>query len=172
MANSIYVSVNGEKQGLISAGCSSFDSIGNKFQTGHEDEILALAFEHTILREQHVNHGPVSFVKPIDKSSPLWGIAITANERLDIKFVFYRTSSSGAQELYYSVRLSKATVSRINVIYPHAIDHASNQPEEMITLTYQSITWEHHVAGTSGYSIWEERVYLYKGNSYILMSYL
>ncbi|UAN54758.1 Hcp family type VI secretion system effector (plasmid) [Serratia sp. JSRIV002] len=158
MANSIYASVKGERQGLISGGCSTFASIGNKYQSGHEDQILTLAFEHAVSREQNVNHGPISFVKPIDKSSPLWGVAISNNECLDVKFDFYRTSASGTQELYYSVRLTKAYISRINTIYPHAIDHAENQPEEMITLKYQSITWEHHIAGTSGYSIWDERV--------------
>ena len=159
MANSIYVVVDGKEQGKISSGCSAFNSIGNKYQAGHEDQILVYAVEHAISREQNVNHGPISFIKPIDKSSPLWGVAISKNECLDVKFLFYRTSSFGTVELYYSIKLSKAYVSRINIIYPHAIDHASNQPEEIITLKYQSIAWEHHVAGTSGYSLWDERIF-------------
>ncbi len=32
MANLVYLTLNGELQGLISAGCSSLDSIGNKAQ--------------------------------------------------------------------------------------------------------------------------------------------
>ncbi|MFT2798959.1 hypothetical protein [Serratia sp. N21D137] len=43
--------------------------------------------------------------------------------------------------------------------YPHALTHAENQPEEMITVAYQSIDWKHHIAGTGGYSIWDDRVY-------------
>ncbi|GKW17185.1 hypothetical protein PEC301937_31340 [Pectobacterium carotovorum subsp. carotovorum] len=39
MANLIYTSINGQKQGLISSGCSTLDSIGNRYQTGHEDQI-------------------------------------------------------------------------------------------------------------------------------------
>ncbi|MBC8953273.1 hypothetical protein Xenpb_02004 [Xenorhabdus sp. PB62.4] len=31
MANSIYVTIKGKLQGLISQGCSTLDSIGNKF---------------------------------------------------------------------------------------------------------------------------------------------
>ncbi|CNH81297.1 hemolysin-coregulated protein [Yersinia pekkanenii] len=159
MANSIYVTVIGETQGMISAGCSTFDSIGNKYQVGHEDQIVVYSLEHAISREQHVNHGPISFIKPIDKSSPLWGVAISNNECMDVNFVFYRNSPSGANELFYSIKLTKAYISRVNIIYPHAIDHASNQPEEMITLKYQSITWEHHIAGTTGYSLWDERIF-------------
>ncbi|WP_380180226.1 Hcp family type VI secretion system effector [Kalamiella sp. sgz302252] len=159
MANLIYVTIKGKTQGLISAGCSTLESIGNKYQAGHQDQIMALAFEHTLTREENVNHGPVSFVKPIDKSSPLLGIAISDNECLELEFLFYRTSSSGINELYYSVKLTKAYIYRINIIIPHAIDHSSKQPEEMITVKYQSISWSHRTAGTSGYSIWDERVY-------------
>lgn len=37
MANNIYLTITGKKQGLISAGCSTFDSIGNKYQAAHQD---------------------------------------------------------------------------------------------------------------------------------------
>lgn len=40
MAEIIYLTLKGSKQGLISAGCSSYDSIGNKYQENHLDEIL------------------------------------------------------------------------------------------------------------------------------------
>ncbi|QQA77821.1 Hcp family type VI secretion system effector [Pectobacterium parmentieri] len=156
MANIIYATVNGKKQGLISSGCSTFSSIGNKYQNGHEDQIMVLAFEHGIAREENVSHGPISFVKPIDKSSPLFGMAISNNEHLDIDFSFYRTASSGGVELFYSIKITDANLIRINVIYPHAINHFDNQPEEIITFRYKSISWSHLIAGTSGYSIWTD----------------
>ncbi|MCG3463369.1 type VI secretion system tube protein Hcp [Xenorhabdus bovienii] len=112
MANLIYATIKGKKQGLISAGCSTFYLIGNNYQSGHADEILVLSFDHEITRTMNVNHRPVSFVKPIDKSSPLLGVAIS-----------------------------------------------NNQPEELISVKYASITWQHHIAGTSGYSFWEDRLY-------------
>ncbi len=40
MSDLIYLTLKGQKQGLISAGCSSIDSIGNKGQLGHIDQIL------------------------------------------------------------------------------------------------------------------------------------
>ncbi len=40
MADIIYLTLNGNNQGLISAGCSSYDSIGNRYQNNHSDEIL------------------------------------------------------------------------------------------------------------------------------------
>lgn len=36
MANISYLSLSGETQGLISAGCSTLDSVGNKAQPEHK----------------------------------------------------------------------------------------------------------------------------------------
>jgi len=40
MANISYLSLSGETQGLISAGCSTLDSVGNKAQPEHKDQIM------------------------------------------------------------------------------------------------------------------------------------
>ncbi len=42
MANISYLSLSGETQGLISAGCSTLDSVGNKAQPEHKDQINGL----------------------------------------------------------------------------------------------------------------------------------
>ena len=54
MANLIYASIKGKKQGLISAGCSTYASTGNRFQAGHEDEIMMLSLETGISRLRHL----------------------------------------------------------------------------------------------------------------------
>lgn len=71
MANIIYLSVTGNKQGLISRGASTIDSIGNKYQAGHEDEILVFEVSSGMSMGQNVNFQPLDIRKPIDKSSPL-----------------------------------------------------------------------------------------------------
>ncbi|WP_431224510.1 Hcp family type VI secretion system effector [Serratia sp. L9] len=159
MANVIYLTLKGKKQGLISAGCSSMDSIGNKGQEGHLDQILIYSLLHSMTREQNVSHHPAVLTKPIDKSSPLLGVAISNNESLEALFEFYRTNASGAQELYFSILLTDATISDISASHPHSITHTGAQPQETVSLKYKSITWSHHIAGTSGYSIWDDRVY-------------
>ncbi|ACZ75030.1 MULTISPECIES: Hcp family type VI secretion system effector [Dickeya] len=156
MANLIYLTIEGKNQGLISSGCSTFESIGNKYQKAHGDEIFVLSFEHDMTRAMNINHMPVSFTKLIDKSSPLLGVAITENEELSLHFKFYRTSETGGVELYYSIKINKAFIVKLSVIYPHAINHADNQPEELISIKYSDIQWSHHIARTSGYSIWGE----------------
>ncbi|MCC8379973.1 Hcp family type VI secretion system effector [Xenorhabdus sp. PB30.3] len=159
MANSIYVTIKGKLQGLISQGCSTLDSIGNKYQLGHEDQIFVLQFNHGVARAQNVAHQPVKFVKPLDKSSPLLLMAVANNEELDLAFDFYRTSQAGGQERYYSVTLRNAKLLNVNVQYPHSVDHADRQPEEVVAIQYKDIVCQHHIAGTSGYCIWEETVY-------------
>lgn len=71
MANSIYLKIKGTSQGDISKGCSTYDSIGNKYQSGHEDQIYVYSFDYDINRDQNISHSPVIISKPIDKSSPL-----------------------------------------------------------------------------------------------------
>ncbi|MBW7983769.1 Hcp family type VI secretion system effector [Enterobacillus tribolii] len=159
MANLIYMKIEGKKQGLISAGCGTFDSIGNRYQKAHSDYILIYSANHNITREQNANHHPFTVVKPIDKSSPLLGAAISDNEELDIQLELYQTAPSGGQEKYYTINLSGATLCGININYPHSLTHEDRQPEEIVSINYKSITWTHNKAGTSAYSIDNERVY-------------
>lgn len=153
MANKIYLRLQGNKQGLISRGCSSPESIGNKYQYGHEDQIFVYSFSHDIFREQNAVHHPVIISKPIDKSSPLLGVSISENEILTCELDFYRTAISGVQEKYYTVKLTNAGIVNVSSHYPNALTHNDVQPHESITLCYESITWRHCAAGTSGYSI-------------------
>lgn len=158
MANLIYLTLNGEMQGLISAGCSSLDSIGNKAQLTHCDQIMVMGLSHGLTRQQNVNHQMLTIIKPVDKSSPLLGKAISENECLSCDFSFYRTSRTGMNECYYHLKLINARISSIHLHVPHTIDDSEGQPEESVEFTYESIIWEHCTAGTSAYSLWDERV--------------
>lgn len=55
MANIIYLKMTGEKQGLISSGCSTLESIGNKYQSSHEDEIFVYELTNQITRADNVS---------------------------------------------------------------------------------------------------------------------
>ncbi|CNL02794.1 Hcp family type VI secretion system effector [Yersinia aldovae] len=159
MANNIFLTISGNRQGLISSGCSTLESIGNRYQTGHEDEIFIYKLSHNISRAENVMHNPIVFIKPLDKSSPLLVVAISENELLNLKFDFYRTSQNGAQEKYYTVECREATLADLNIHYPHSLTHVASQPEEIISVRYKDIICQHHTAGTSGYSVWGDRVF-------------
>lgn len=159
MANSIYLTLNGQKQGLLSAGCCSLDSIGNKAQIAHLDQIMVYELNHHLTRIENVNHQCLTIRKPVDKSSPLLGRAISDNEILTCEFPVYRTNRFGINELYYMIKLTDARVCEIKLSIPHTVNDSKELSEEVISFVYEAISWEHCIAGTSAYSLWMDRVF-------------
>ena len=165
MANHGYMSITGKKQGLISSGCSSQDSIGNKCQIGHFDEIMVLAYSHDMVAGSdgtvtggRGQHRPVVITKNIDKSSPLISGALHDGEEVECVIDFYRTSPIGSQEKYFVVRLSGARIAYINFQVPHVINMSEGLPQEVVAIRYRDITWTHVGAGTSAHSSWNNDV--------------
>jgi len=156
MSYIIYLTLEGDRQGLLSSGCSTVDSIGNRYQTGHENQIQVLGLNHTMIYESNIAHHPVCFVKPIDKSSPLLGVSISSNESVNATFDFYRTNSAGQLERFYEVKLGDARIVSVSATYPHSLNKPEAIPYEEVLLRYKSIAWSHKIAGTSGYSVWNE----------------
>ncbi|MNP38065.1 Major exported protein [compost metagenome] len=161
MASHSYMSITGKRQGLISAGCSGLDSIGNKCQIGHQDEIMVLAYSHDMLTGNDGSvaggrgkHMPIMITKGIDKSSPLLASALHEGEEVDCKINFYRTSSVGGQERYYSIHLSGARIAHISLQVPHAIRMNDAEPQELVSIRYRDIAWAHVPGATSAYSSW------------------
>lgn len=149
VANNIYLTIKGNKQGLISAGCCLHTSVSDSYPIGRKDQALVLQFEHIISRSQQTQYHPIKFCKPIDKSSPRLGIAISSGEELELLFDFYRTSEFGGQEKCYSIFLTGVTLTNISVSYPHAFNSVDEHPGEIVTVTYSSIDWQQNFA-TSG----------------------
>ncbi|WP_336432944.1 type VI secretion system tube protein TssD [Providencia stuartii] len=98
MSEMIYLTLKGNKQGLISADCSSYDSIGNKYQEGHEDQMVVYSTIYDLARKQNVSHAPFILIKADDESSPLLVSAISNNEILDCLFEYYRVDKSGGDD--------------------------------------------------------------------------
>lgn len=154
-----YLKLTGSQQGLISGGCGTIDSIGNRCQNGHEDDIQILSIKQSITRAKNCAHHPITFTKLIDKSSPLIMVAITNNEILTATFSIYRLNQFGALELYYEIKLTNATITGVSGNFPNTLDSSGVMPTEIISLQYDSITASHKIAGTSGYSIWSDNVF-------------
>lgn len=149
----IYLTLEGDQQGLISSGCSTLDSIGNRYQSGHENQIQVLGLNHTITREDNISHHPVQLIKPIDKSSPLLGMSIASNEKIKASFYFYRTNIAGQLEVFYELKLSDyrneigeiteiQQVSLFNLIYQKYITRAWLNYNEIIRDVKNKPSWE------------------------------
>ncbi|MEX9783354.1 Hcp family type VI secretion system effector [Providencia manganoxydans] len=158
MADLIYLTLNGNKQGLISAGCSSYDSIGNKYQVDHKDQIFVYSTIYDLARKQNVSHAPFIMIKADDKSSPLLLSAIANNEMLDFLFEYYRVDRNGIMHPYKKIKLTKAAISRITNEAPNSMTQNDLQPFEKVAILYESITYTHISANTSGYCIRDEAI--------------
>ncbi|MFY0730949.1 Hcp family type VI secretion system effector [Pseudomonas sp. NFX15] len=161
MASHSYMSITGKRQGLISAGCSSHSSIGNKCQVGHQDEIMVLAYTHDMVTGNDGSvaggrgkHLPVVITKSIDKSSPLLASALHEGEEVECILNLYRTASGGGVERYYSIHLTGARIAHISQQVPHAIRMNDAEPQELVSIRYRDIAWAHVPGATSAYSSW------------------
>lgn len=157
MANHGYMTITGKTQGLISAGCSTQTSIGNKCQAGHADEIMVLSYTHNMNIAGNTNkatHSPIIITKNIDKSSPLLAKSLSSLEEIDCVINFYRVSSFGMQEKFYSISIEGGIIADLTLEMPHAIFQNDAEPQEHLAIRYRDITWTHHAAGTSGHTSW------------------
>ncbi|MBP5946892.1 MULTISPECIES: Hcp family type VI secretion system effector [Pseudomonas] len=159
MANHGYMTITGKAQGLISSGCSTQDSIGNKCQTAHADEIMVLSYSHNMANIGNINkptHNPIVITKNVDKSSPLLAQALSSREEINCIINFYRISPFGLQEKFYTVEIRGGVVTDLTLDMPHVVLQNDVEPQEHLAIRYQDIIWTHHLAGTSGYSSWGE----------------
>ncbi|PSW05084.1 Hcp family type VI secretion system effector [Photobacterium lipolyticum] len=166
MPTPAYMRIEGEKQGLITAGTFTEDSVGNIFQEGHEDEVLVEAFEHQVVLPRDPQsgqptgqrvHKPVKITKVFDKCSPLIYNSLTSGERLPtVQIKWYRTSATGSQEHYFTTTLTDAIVVDVTAKMPNCQDpgQAHFTHLEDVFMTYRKIDWTHEVSGTSGGDDW------------------
>ncbi|WP_288845630.1 type VI secretion system tube protein TssD [uncultured Citrobacter sp.] len=144
MGDLVYLKITGEKQGNISSGCGMYESVGNRWQVGHEDEIFVFSLANTLTSTGNgLNLQGLNFCKLIDKSTPLFCNAITQNERLYIEVDLYRINKTGHWERYYYIQLRNVSVVNIRTSVAH-----NNLDTESITVTYEYIVCKHLIANT------------------------
>ena len=165
-----YLYIEASKQGNITAGTFTADSVGNIYQEGREDFIQVQAFDHlvTIPRDPQSGqptgqrvHKPMMITKVFDKSSPLIFAALTTGELLPKCLIkWYRTTADGIQEHYFSTELEDAIIVDVRSYMPQCQDPGEAHLTHMedVYFTYRKITWTHEVSGTSGSDDWRAPV--------------
>ena len=114
MAYEFYVTVKFDKQG---------DNKGESIKEAHKKKIPGLSYHHSIQAPRDVatgrpsgarQHGPITFTKEWGPSSPLFASALCQNENLSsVLFEFMQTNKMGESEIYHTIKLTNATVSKI-----------------------------------------------------------
>jgi len=160
-----YMSVEGVTQGVITEDALSEDSVGNLYQEGHDDSFMVQAFTHNIMipRDSQSGqpsgtriHQPLTITKVFDKASPLLYQALVTGESLECTIEWFRTSSEGTHEHYFTHLLEGAAIVDIKAVMPNCQDpntaHFTHLEE--VSFSYSTITWTHEIGGTEGTDDW------------------
>nr|WP_269268313.1 Hcp family type VI secretion system effector [Vibrio cholerae] len=123
MPTPCYISIEGQTQGLITAGACTADSIGDSFVEGHEDEMLVQQFDHVVTvptdpqsgqpSGQRV-HKPFKFTVALNKAVPLLYNALSSGEKLKtVELKWYRTPRAGVtlQQCFFRASLLRVSLS-------------------------------------------------------------
>lgn len=144
MSNIVYLKLIGEQQGDISCRCGTTDSVGNRWQRNHVNEIFVFSLCSGVTNSgKGANLQRLTYSKQIDKSSPLLVSAINNNENLFLEFWFYRINRYGQWERYYYIQLRGASISSIQMrVINDEID------TETISVDYDYILSKHLISNT------------------------
>lgn len=161
-----YIAIEGTNSGNITEGANSADSMGNAYQSDHENESTVQAFKHQVIIPRDPQSGqpsgqrvhmPVEITKVFDKASPKIMDALCSGERLtEVVIKHYRTSMAGTQEHYFTHVFKDAVIVDVETVIPNAQDPATAHftQLECVKMTYRVVEWTHEVAGTTGSDDW------------------
>lgn len=165
MAYEFYVTIEGKKQGKFK---------GESIREAHKDKIAGLSYSHEINSPRDVatgqasgkrQHGPVTITKEWGASTPQIFQALVSNESLtSVLFEFIHTTPDGAEEVYQTVKLANATVSKVRQItgVGESASTAKTQATydthelEEVSFTYQRIEVENLPGQTSAMDDWTQ----------------
>ena len=145
------------------------DIKGESTQTslGRENSIECIYYEQSVDTAREAGSGmatgrrtylPIKVIKRIDKSSPLIAKALTKNEVIDCKFLFFRPNPTGdgTTQQFYTVEIAKGRIASQKQYVPDSWDPASSTqpPTEEITMIFHTIKWTYTDGGVSHEDTW------------------
>ncbi|MVV49194.1 Hcp family type VI secretion system effector [Pseudomonas sp. PB120] len=169
MASPAYMSVTGEKQGLITSGVSTPESVGKSFQIEFADMAMVQAVSHEVMRPIDAQsgqptglreHKPFVVTKGFDKASPLLMAALCSGEPITkVEIHWYRSVGAGQQH-YYTTTLEDAVIVRIKDYMYNCQDPATSHFAQLedVHFSYRKITWTNLASSTSGHDDWRNPV--------------
>ena len=156
----ISVSVKGAKQG-------QFKGEGGREKSGDRIEAVGFAYEVTSPRDAASGmasgkrqHKPLQIIKAIGASSPQFFQALTTNEQLqNVTLEFTKMNQNGEEYVYYTIKLTNATVSSIRQHTPENAPAGKDVagaavPVEEISFTFQRIEIESKDGKTMAVDDW------------------
>ncbi|MGF1902064.1 type VI secretion system tube protein TssD [Aliivibrio sifiae] len=158
MAGTAYLTIDSINTGCISQGCNTRSSMGNSYQSFHENEITVLSFSHSVEYQNKSIHKPIQIVKKVDKSSPLLVQACSDGDELNCTITFYRPGSTSSLEKFYEIIVTGAQIRSVSTHMPHVIDFNQDEMQEVLLISYRDIQWKHLTGNTNGYGSWLKKI--------------
>jgi type VI secretion system secreted protein Hcp len=160
------MTVTGKLSGLMTKGAFTPESVGNIYQKGHEDQVMVQAFSHEVTIPCNPQsgqptasrrHQPIVITKVFDKSSPLLLDALCrAEEITSVEIKWYRPSTNGDQEHYYTTKLEDAKIVHIKDYMHNCQDPTTAHFTHLqdVHFSYRRIEWSHVKSTTHGADDW------------------
>jgi len=163
MAYEFYVTIEGTRQGAFK---------GESPREAHNKKVAGLSYSHEITSPRDIatgqasgkrQHGPISITKEWGAASPQLFQALVTNEVLkSVLFEFFHTTPDGLEEVYHTIKLANATVSKIKQMTGSGESSSSAKTGatydthelEEVSFTYQSIEVENMPGQTSAGDDW------------------
>lgn len=143
-----HMEVTGEKSGKIDGSCT---------MSGRENTILVYGLKHEVEIPRHKQdglptgkrvHGGLTITKEVDKASCELYQALFTGERLsNVTIRKYRIDDTGQEEQYFTVKLEKAIVQKIEAdeALSFAEDGQNVRHLEHVTFSYEGIILKHEI---------------------------
>ncbi|WP_260961814.1 Hcp family type VI secretion system effector [Pseudomonas citri] len=170
MATPAYMSITDVNQTLLTKNAFTAESVGNIYQEGHTDEIMVQAFHHQILVPRDPQsgqptglrvHQPLTITKVFDRTSPLLLEILCKGEVLpNVAIKWYRTSTAGVQEHYYTTTMEDAVIVEIKDYMLNCQDPANAHFTHLqdVHFSYRKISWNHEKSPSLGIDDWRAPV--------------
>lgn len=160
-----YMTITNSGGTVLSKDALTAGSVATLEQASHKDEVLVQAITAHVTKPIDPQsgqvtgvrqHKPVTFTKYMDRCSPQLWDALCRGEQLTFEIKYYRTTSAGTQEHYYTIKWEQCVLVDGKAYYPLALmpDNAPISHMEDWQFTYKKVMWEHTVAGVSGSDDW------------------
>lgn len=142
MALPVYIEIQGTKQGKFTGGCKRKGREGmiEGIQLDHEievptDKVTGQATGNRV-------HGPLFFLKEIDRSSPMLLQALVTNEQIkEMVIHFWKVNEKGQELEFYTVKLSDGALISVNTMLPNINKEGQLKPSEEVGIRYSKIEW-------------------------------
>jgi type VI secretion system secreted protein Hcp len=158
MAYEFYMTIEGTTQGAFK---------GESTRAAHNKKSPCIGFEYAVQSPRDVatglasgkrQHQPIVVTKEWGASSPQLFQACVTNEVLkSVLLEYIHTTAEGREEIYFTIKLTNATVSKLRQFTQEAAKHSeANDTHELeeVSFTFQKIDMENKAFKTAASDDW------------------